>query len=216
VPVLGQVWDLATAHWTNTANFEVGVRDTQKLINLSATGVEGLSAKYMQLTERRKAVYDSNVFAVKGGSDLKDQELWKIDQERARVAHQISAAVKDNLIASNSLLSGSEKATKIKQAELATAKEIADIENAGKDAAGNMVIQKNTANSSTEWEYSTNYNEPTTYIIQDKVTGAVIRIYRANNTANGKTIKEGLIPNKKPRLIPNRAEWPNASLKKDN
>jgi hypothetical protein len=137
VPVLGQVWDLATAHWTNTANFEVGVRDTQKLINLSATGVEGLSAKYMQLTERRKAVYDSNVFAVKGGSDLKDQELWKIDQERARVAYQISAAVKDNLIASNSLLSGSEKATKIKQAELATAKEIADIENAGKDAAGN-------------------------------------------------------------------------------
>ncbi len=137
VPVLGQVWDLATAHWTNTANFEVGVRDTQKLINLSATGVEGLSAKYMQLSERRKAVYDSNVFAVKGGSDLKDQELWKIDQERARVAYQISAAVKDNLIASNSLLSGSEKATKIKQAELATAKEIADIENAGKDAAGN-------------------------------------------------------------------------------
>ena len=137
VPVLGQVWDLATSHWTNTANFEVGVRDTQKLINLSATGVEGLSAKYMQLTERRKAVYDSNVFAVKGGSDLKDQELWKIDQERARVAYQISAAVKDNLIASNSLLSGSEKATKIKQAELATAKEIADIENAGKDAAGN-------------------------------------------------------------------------------
>ena len=52
-----------------------------------------------------------------------------------------------------------------------------------KDAAGNMVIQKNTANSSTEWEYSTNYTEPTTYIIQDKVTGAVIRIYRANNTA---------------------------------
>ena len=137
VPVLGQVWDLATAHWTNTSNFEVGVRDTEKLINLSATGVEGLSAKYMQLTERRKAVYDSNVFAVKGGSDLKDQELWKIDQERARVAYQISAAVKDNLIASNSLLSGSEKATKIKQAELATAKEIADIENAGKDAAGN-------------------------------------------------------------------------------
>jgi hypothetical protein len=137
VPVLGQVWDLATAHWTNTANFEVGVRDTQKLINLSATGVEGLSAKYMQLTEQRKKVYDSNVFAVKGGSDLKDQELWKIDQERARVAYQISAAVKDNLIASNSLLSGSEKATKIKQAELATAKEIADIENAGKDAAGN-------------------------------------------------------------------------------
>ncbi len=137
VPGLGQVWDLATAHWTNTANFEVGVRDTQKLINLSATGVEGLSAKYMQLSERRKAVYDSNVFAVKGGSDLKDQELWKIDQERARVAYQISAAVKDNLIASNSLLSGSEKATKIKQAELATAKEIADIENAGKDAAGN-------------------------------------------------------------------------------
>jgi hypothetical protein len=137
VPVLGQVWDLATSHWTNTANFEVGVRDTQKLINLSATGVEGLSAKYMQLTERRKAVYDSNVFAVRGGSDLKDQELWKIDQERARVAYQISAAVKDNLIASNSLLSGSEKATKIKQAELATAKEIADIENAGKDAAGN-------------------------------------------------------------------------------
>ena len=136
VPVLGQVWDLATAHWTNTSNFEVGVRDTQKLINLSATGVEGLSAKYMQLTERRKAVYDSSVFAVKGGSDLKDQELWKIDQERARVAYQISAAVKDNLIASNSLLSGSEKATKIKQAELATAKEIADIENAGKDAAG--------------------------------------------------------------------------------
>jgi hypothetical protein len=137
VPVLGQVWDLATAHWTNTANFEVAVRDTQKLINMSATGVEGLSAKYMQLTERRKAVYDSNVFAVKGGSDLKDQELWKIDQERARVASQISAAVKDNLIASNSLLSGSEKATKIKQAELATAKEIADLENAGKDAAGN-------------------------------------------------------------------------------
>lgn len=137
VPVLGQVWDLATAHWTNTANFEVAQRDTQKMINLSATGVEGLSAKYMQLTERRKAVYDSNVFAVKGGSDLKDQELWKIDQERARVAYQISAAVKDNLIASNSLLSGSEKATKIKQAELATAKEIADIENAGKDAAGN-------------------------------------------------------------------------------
>lgn len=137
VPVLGQVWDLATAHWTNTSNFEVGVRDTEKLINLSATGVEGLSAKYMQLTERRKAVYDSNVFAVKGGSDLKDQELWKIDQERARVAYQISAAVKDNLIASNSLLSGSEKATKIKQAELATAKEIADIENAGKDATGN-------------------------------------------------------------------------------
>jgi hypothetical protein len=137
VPVLGQVWDLATAHWTNTANFEVAVRDTQKLINMSATGVEGLSAKYMQLTERRKAVYDSNVFAVRGGSDLKDQELWKIDQERARVASQISAAVKDNLIASNSLLSGSEKATKIKQAELATAKEIADIENAGKDAAGN-------------------------------------------------------------------------------
>lgn len=137
VPVLGQVWDLATAHWTNTANFEAGVRDTQKLINLSATGVEGLSAKYMQLSERRKAVYDSNVFAVRGGSDLKDQELWKIDQERARVAYQISAAVKDNLIASNSLLSGSEKATKIKQAELATAKEIADIENAGKDAAGN-------------------------------------------------------------------------------
>jgi hypothetical protein len=137
VPVLGQVWDLATAHWTNTANFEVGVRDTQKLINLSATGVEGLSAKYMQLTEQRKKVYDSNVFAVKGGSDLKDQELWKIDQERARVAYQISAAVKDNLIASNSLLSGSEKETKIKQAELATAKEIADIENAGKDAAGN-------------------------------------------------------------------------------
>ena len=137
VPVLGQVWDLATAHWTNTANFEVAQRDTQKMINLSATGVEGLSAKYMQLTERRKAVYDSNVFAVAGGSDLKDQELWKIDQERARVAYQISAAVKDNLIASNSLLSGSEKATKIKQAELATAKEIADIENAGKDAAGN-------------------------------------------------------------------------------
>ena len=137
VPVLGQVWDLATAHWTNTANFEVAQRDTQKMISLSATGVEGLSAKYMQLTERRKAVYDSNVFAVKGGSDLKDQELWKIDQERARVAYQISAAVKDNLIASNSLLSGSEKATKIKQAELATAKEIADIENAGKDAAGN-------------------------------------------------------------------------------
>ena len=137
VPVLGQVWDLATAHWTNTANFEVAQRDTQKMINLSATGVEGLSAKYMQLTERRKAVYDSNVFAVKGGSDLKDQELWKIDQERARVAYQISAAVKDNLIASNSLLSGSEKATRIKQAELATAKEIADIENAGKDAAGN-------------------------------------------------------------------------------
>lgn len=137
VPVLGQVWDLATAHWTNTANFEVAQRDTQKLINLSATGVEGLSAKYMQLTERRKAVYDSNVFAVKGGSDLKDQELWKIDKERARVAYQISAAVKDNLIASNSLLSGSEKATKIKQAELATEKEIADIENAGKDAAGN-------------------------------------------------------------------------------
>ena len=137
VPVLGQVWDLATAHWTNTANFEVAQRDTQKMINLSATGVEGLSAKYMQLTERRKAVYDSNVFAVAGGSDLKDQELWKIDQERARVAYQISAAVKDNLIASNSLLSGSEKATRIKQAELATAKEIADIENAGKDAAGN-------------------------------------------------------------------------------
>jgi len=137
VPVLGQVWDLATSHWTNTANFEVGVRDTQKLINLSATGVEGLSAKYMQLTERRKAVYDSNVFAVKGGSDLKDQELWKIDKERARVAYQISAAVKDNLIASNSLLSGSEKATKLKQAELATEKEIADMENAGKDAAGN-------------------------------------------------------------------------------
>ena len=137
VPVLGQVWDLATAHWTNTANFEVAQRDTQKMINLSATGVEGLSAKYMQLTERRKAVYDSNVFAVAGGSDLKDQELWKIDQERARVAYQISAAVKDNLIASNSLLSGSEKATQIKQAELATAKEIADIENAGKDAAGN-------------------------------------------------------------------------------
>jgi hypothetical protein len=137
VPVLGQVWDLATSHWTNTANFEVGVRDTQKLINLSATGVEGLSAKYMQLTERRKAVYDSNVFSVKGGSDLKDQELWKIDQERARVAYQISAAVKDNLIASNSLLSGSEKATKLKQAELATEKEIADIENSGKDEAGN-------------------------------------------------------------------------------
>ena len=50
-----------------------------------------------------------------------------------------------------------------------------------RDADGNMAIQK--SGSQTEWEYATNYGEPTTYVITDKVTGTVIRVYRANKTA---------------------------------
>ena len=50
-----------------------------------------------------------------------------------------------------------------------------------RDVDGNMAILK--SGTQTEWEYTSSYSETTTYVITDKVTGATIRVYRANRDA---------------------------------
>lgn len=63
-----------------------------------------------------------------------------------------------------------------------------------RNADGSMAIVK--SGSQMDVEYSSSYNETTTYVITDKITGAVIRVYRANRDSKPvsslNTSREGL------------------------
>lgn len=50
-----------------------------------------------------------------------------------------------------------------------------------RDSLGRIAVVK--SGTQTEWEYTSSYYNTTTYVLTDKVTGAVIRIYRANRDA---------------------------------